>query len=297
MLAKFERRAFTEGCKVWLGKYRSLHNIPHWHYEHELVSCLEGSAAVLLDGQQYRLEAGMCILCPAESPHSIASSLDGGVIVAQFDQSLCAGVAPFWLESPLFEDRYGSYSCMDGMYREQESRLAFCSEKINASMSLLLIEIFRNEPLVRRAAQNQKSIARYKDLLTVIDQSFDHLSFRDAAAFMNMSDAYFSRFFKKVSGMTFSQYLNIVRVGRAIDILAVSPDITMASLMTECGFNTLRNFNRVFKSVTGYSPSTLPRDYSLDYRSLSTYEDAFDPTMDSSILLTNPGPDPEPGSD
>lgn len=37
MLAKFERRAFTEGCKVWLGKYRSLHNIPHWHYEHELV--------------------------------------------------------------------------------------------------------------------------------------------------------------------------------------------------------------------------------------------------------------------
>ena len=164
-------------------------------------------------------------------------------------------------------------------------------------MSLLLIEIFRNEPLVRRAAQNQKSIARYKDLLTVIDQSFDHLSFRDAAAFMNMSDAYFSRFFKKVSGMTFSQYLNIVRVGRAIDILAVSPDITMASLMTECGFNTLRNFNRVFKSVTGYSPSTLPREYSLDYRSLSTYEDAFDPTMDSSILLTNPGPDPEPGSD
>ena len=117
MLAKFERRAFTEGCKVWLGKYRSLHNIPHWHYEHELVSCLEGSAAVLLDGQQYRLEAGMCILCPAESPHSIASSLDGGVIVAQFDQSLCAGAAPFWLESPLFEDRYGSYSCMDGMYR------------------------------------------------------------------------------------------------------------------------------------------------------------------------------------
>lgn len=114
---------------------------------------------------------------------------------------------------------------------------------------------------------------------------------------MNMSDAYFSRFFKKVSGMTFSQYLNIVRVGRAIDILAVSPDITMASLMTECGFNTLRNFNRVFKSVTGYSPSTLPREYSLDYRSLSTYEDAFDPTMDSSILLTNPGPDPEPGSD
>ena len=58
MLAKFERRAFTEGCKVWLGKYRSLHNIPHWHYEHELVSCLEGSAAVLLDGKQYRLETG-----------------------------------------------------------------------------------------------------------------------------------------------------------------------------------------------------------------------------------------------
>ena len=45
MLAKFERRAFTEGCKVWLGKYRSLHNIPHWHYEHELVCWMASSTA------------------------------------------------------------------------------------------------------------------------------------------------------------------------------------------------------------------------------------------------------------
>lgn len=288
MLAKFERRAFTEGCKVWLGKYRSLRNIPHWHYEHELISCFEGSATVLLDGRQYHMEAGTCILCFAESPHSIVGSFDSCVVVAQFDQSLCTGAAPYWLESPLFEDHYNSYACMDSMYREQETQMAFYSEKINASMSLLLIEILRNEPLVQRVAQNSKTIARYRDLLATIDQSFDHLSFRDAAEFMNMSEAYFSRFFKKESGMTFSQYLNIVRVGRAIDILAASPDITMASLMTECGFNTLRNFNRVFKNVTGYSPSTLPREYSLDYRSLSTYEDMFDPTMDSSILLTHP---------
>ena len=53
-------------------------------------------------------------------------------------------------------------------------------------------------------------------------------------------------------------------MSKAIEKMKQRPDVTMAALMSECGFNTLRNFNRVFKEVTGYPPSRLPTGYVLD---------------------------------
>lgn len=55
MLAKFEKRAYAGSERVWVGKYRNLHNIAHWHMEHELIACAEGSAKVMLDDTTYRL--------------------------------------------------------------------------------------------------------------------------------------------------------------------------------------------------------------------------------------------------
>lgn len=80
--------------------------------------------------------------------------------------------------------------------------------------------------------------------------------------------------------------MNLLRVDRAIELLSQQEDITMANLMSQCGFNTLRNFNRVFKEVTGYTPKSLPAGFSLNRRALVSKETVFDPTLDSSIVLT-----------
>ena len=66
MLARFERRVFREGCKVWIAKYRGLHNIPHWHFENELIACSQGSATVNIDGDTYNIK-NMCVYLPVRS--------------------------------------------------------------------------------------------------------------------------------------------------------------------------------------------------------------------------------------
>ena len=91
MLAKFERRRFEEGCRVWVGKYRGLSNLPHWHFENELIACRAGEALVALDGEQWSIGAGDCVFCPGESIHSVSGSPDSGLIVAQYDAALCPG--------------------------------------------------------------------------------------------------------------------------------------------------------------------------------------------------------------
>ena len=101
-----------------------------------------------------------------------------------------------------------------------------------------------------------------------------------------MAPAYFSRYFKKMSGLTFSQYLNVLRVEKAIELLTGQEQLTMTDVMSRCGFNTLRNFNRVFKEITGFAPTRLPADYALYRRSLGAAASGFDPTLASSIPLT-----------
>ena len=63
MLAKFEKRAYVGSEKVWVGKYRNLQNISHWHMEHEMIVCMEGCAQVMVADTIYTLLPKSVIFC------------------------------------------------------------------------------------------------------------------------------------------------------------------------------------------------------------------------------------------
>lgn len=284
MIAKFERRHFSDSCHVWVGKYRGLNNVPHWHLENELIVCGGGSASVSLDDETCSIGAGECIFCEGETVHHIVSGPDSYLLVAQYDASLSPGTAQVRPLYARFPDSCGAFERMNRIYREEQDEKPFYAEKMNADMAGLIVDLLRAQEVTQVHSKKVRFLDRYKNLLVMIEQSCDEITFHDAAAYMNMSEAYFSRFFKRTSGMTFSEYLNAARIARAVEILAAEPDITMTALMARSGFNTLRNFNRVFKEVTGYAPSRLPENYVLHFRSL-TEQEFFDPTLGESELL------------
>ena len=150
----------------------------------------------------------------------------------------------------------------------------------------LVISVFRGEPLTAAVHQTSEVTTRYKQLLNRMDNEYDSLTFQNAAAFMNVSEAYFSRYFKKQSGMTFSQYLNVVRVEKAVQLINAHSERKLTDIMLCCGFNTIRNFNRAFKEITGYSPRGIPAGYVLNTRSVPTVQDTFDPTSSEAELVT-----------
>ena len=282
MLAKYEHRTFEEGCHVWISRYRNLHNIPHWHFESELITCEQGSATVMLDGHIYDLQPGWCLYCRPEGVHYISSGEGTELIVAQFNIKPLGDQRP---AEPLFRDRYNLLAQLERINTEYRHKPPYYAEKINALLVNAIVDVARGEKMCLDTPSESPSIHRYKQLLVKIDESADDFTFSQAAAYMNMSEAYFSRFFKRMSGLTFSRYLNVVRIDRALEVMNAQPDITMADLMSRCGFNTLRNFNRVFKDVTGFAPSRLPPGFTLDMRSLATGEGSFDPTLDTSVII------------
>ena len=74
------------------------------------------------------------------------------------------------------------------------------------------------------------------------------------ASLIGMSTVSFSRFFAQRTGRTFSDYIIEMRLGHASRKL-IDTDQTVAEICYDCGFNTLSNFNRLFRKYKGCSPT------------------------------------------
>ena len=286
MLAKFEKRAYAGNEHVWVGKYKNLHNISHWHMEHELIACREGSAQVMLDDTMFNITQQQCIFCHSGRVHYISASPDSVLLVCLFDEKMYDPItSPFALENPVFEDRYGILPKLSEIRHELQNQPIFFECRTEAMIGEILVDVFRGEPLRKAQWQFSDVITRYKQLLNHIDLEYEHITYQNAVQFMNMSDAYFSRYFKRQASMTFSQYLNVVRIEKAVQLLGSAPTMKITDVMLRCGFNTIRSFNRVFREVTGFTPTTLPPGYVLNTRSVPTIQGSFDPTLSDAELL------------
>ncbi len=83
----------------------------------------------------------------------------------------------------------------------------------------------------------------------------DEIQLRDVADLANMSESAFSRYFKKRTRRTFTQFLAEIRIEHACKLLMVDKQ-SVAEISFESGFNNLSNFNRQFKAIKKITPLT-----------------------------------------
>ena len=76
----------------------------------------------------------------------------------------------------------------------------------------------------------------------------------DIANEVSMTVPAFCRYFKRVTGKTFTKLVNEYRVVHATKLLQES-QMSITDVCYECGFNNFSHFNKLFKEVTGKSGS------------------------------------------
>ena len=74
-----------------------------------------------------------------------------------------------------------------------------------------------------------------------------------AAALAGMSTSSFCRYFRRVTGKTFVEFVNELRVGRACRLLTES-ERPVTEIAYTVGFGSLSNFNRRFRELRGMNP-------------------------------------------
>ena len=74
------------------------------------------------------------------------------------------------------------------------------------------------------------------------------------ASMANFSESHFRKIFRNVTGMTSVQYANMVKINKAKDLIS-SGEANVSEAALQTGFKDIFYFSRLFKSVTGESPS------------------------------------------
>jgi AraC-like DNA-binding protein len=108
------------------------------------------------------------------------------------------------------------------------------------------------ELIAKRVEPASPSVSKARMYIT--QHQDDDLSLEEVAKAVNMSSFYFCKSFKKSTGMTFTDYLARVRVEKVKNLL-LNPHKRISETAFECGFQSLSQFNRVFRKVAGESPT------------------------------------------
>jgi len=123
-----------------------------------------------------------------------------------------------------------------------------------------LLEIFAlhlsalsNQLMVQSAATEAPAITRARQFIA--EKHAEELSLTGVSQAVNMSAFYFCKTFKKSTGMTFTDYLARIRVEKVKNLL-LNPHKRVSDAAYEAGFQSLSQFNRVFRRVAGESPTT-----------------------------------------
>ncbi|HEX3386102.1 MAG TPA: AraC family transcriptional regulator [Mucilaginibacter sp.] len=83
----------------------------------------------------------------------------------------------------------------------------------------------------------------------------------DVAKEACMTPQAFCRYFKKHTRQTFVSFLNQTRINEACKKLTGNKYESISVVAYKCGFNSITNFNRVFKSIIGHSPRAYLENY------------------------------------
>ncbi|MDH3975890.1 MAG: response regulator transcription factor [Deltaproteobacteria bacterium] len=105
--------------------------------------------------------------------------------------------------------------------------------------------------------EDSKGIGRAVKYLN--DNYKTRITLEEVANVAGVSRYHFTRLFKKVMGISFTNYLNYFRVKKAEEALS-QQDANISEIAFSVGFNSLRQFERAFKTTLGQTAAEYRRD-------------------------------------
>ena len=138
--------------------------------------------------------------------------------------------------------------------RESARKLAQCAspESMHAWAEALCDACYRYFG-VGNSRKKYRSVIRAKEYLE--DHYTDpNLTLNEVAQSLNITSAYLSRLFHEYQQHSFVEYLNELRVRRAVFLLTTTK-LSVSEIGFRCGFSSAQNFSRVFKKYTDLTPS------------------------------------------
>lgn len=277
MKAYYEKNIYPDNFPVGTYKFNQFSFLAHWHNAVEIVHVYEGNLRMIVNSKTRILSAGETCICSSGDIHSYDNNdLHCTAILVLFSTEIIGSQIQWPQDSmfitsfiddtilrnyniyPDFSNRIGDI--LIDVNRELEEKKEYYQIFVRSKILELHGLIMRNVPRQQNKAVRTKSftmVNKIQNALDYIEANYtEDITLSDVSVQAELQISQFSKLFKQMCGMSFVTYLNNVRVSKAEEmILHTTEPITNIAL--ECGFNSIRNFNRTFKKLKGIIPSDL----------------------------------------
>ena len=275
-------KSSVSSCMLSSSLRQFYHVAPHWHTSIEMLYFLQDSAHVWVGSNYYQVHSGDLIIINAGEVHSVVGEkgstpthlilkvLPELLHMVENDSFETNYLLPFTIAGftqnrliPKESLRHGNVvPLINEVYNEFHSKQYGYELSIQANINKIFLWILRHWQsqgmnIKQLFQQNSKDYKRLKKLFKYIQDNYHQpISVKEMAKLCNMNYSYFSRYFKKLTGKTFVEYVNYIRLTEAEKLL-LTTDLNITQIAFETGFSSASYFIKIFKDHRGISPNKM----------------------------------------
>lgn len=256
---------------------------PHYHNVIEIIYILEGEFVVTISDTTYTLRPGEMVLINSKEVHSV-NVLDYGIhrsfavkflpeTISSDSQSLMElkYVIPYIMSFSNFKTHYTKEevensnikNCIDNIMKEDRERQYAYKFAIRINISHLFLDLIRKINAINPNDEEIKDNIRkeFTNIFHYISNHFaEKLTAVQVAKKFGLRQSDFSAHFKKITGKSFNEYLNYVRICKAKRML-ISSEKNITEIAFSVGFSNTSYFINCFKAQMGMTPAGFKQIY------------------------------------
>lgn len=220
----------------------------HFHRCYEIISILSGQMKVTINDSSYLLHSGDTIIIFPNQLHSFKTIDSSEVVFIIFAPDLIRD----------FSNEYRSFEPSSLIIHDYPISLKSASVTHTYAQKALLYQIcniLAQRPKVKRSGGLSQQLSLLHTILTYMQENFHspHCSLQSLAQQTGYDYSYLSKYFSQKMNISYTGFLNQLRIQSACALLE-DTDYPISDIAFQCGYDTIRTFNRNFILYVGKSP-------------------------------------------
>lgn len=230
----------------------------HHHYTHEIYFLISGQCRYFVNDKTYLLSKNTIIFIPKDTIHkNVYNSGNCERIVINIgseyiNENILPHIEKIFEQQVYVPDDFELIKkLLNNIGKEYRKNDELSHELIKCYLTELFSYFIRN---ASRTVIDTASNPAIERLIKYINSDFSQsVTLESAAHMLNLTPPYLSRLFLKNTGFNFKEYLLLIRIKNAKNMLK-NTDNSIRQIAYDCGFNDSNYFSKIFKESTGLSP-------------------------------------------
>ena len=259
---------------TWIRSYGAeKENLLHFHNYMEIGYCYWGNGMLTIEESSVAYKGGIITIIPENIPHE-TKSFNQGICKweyiyididsfirneMQFKRMLPEEVIKR-INNQGYVVQWNQNKALTNIIRniieEYREKKPYYKEAVRGYLRAFIAELLRiNEDMSSSLTLEEKRLSSYieKSVTYIADHYAEDIKMSDVAHECGLSESHFRRIFEESMSMKPLDYLNMVRIDKACEIIQ-NKDYAMEEVGFRVGYQTPSTFNRNFKKLTGKTP-------------------------------------------